>query len=479
MHIIPRAASYETLAAAIGRPYRWLILIVVAIGTVAGVLSTSSFNIAVPSLSHQFGLGHDQVQWTMTGFMAAMTVSMLPTPWFLDRFGFRTVFLSAISLLLVTSLAGYLAPTFPLIVLARVIQGAATGVLTPLGPLSVMRLFPIETQGRASGLLTFSIVMIPAVAPAIAGYLLDQFGWRSIFLLNIPFCIVGGIAALYLLPLPKEIINKAFDWLGVCTLGAGTIALIEAVASLQHNGLASLWTISPGLLAVAAFVFFVRHAKRTQTSIINLDLFAIRTFAMGTIVSFVYGFGLYSSTYLFPVYLQTALGYSATAAGALLIPSGILLTLIIPFAGRMADSFAPKLITSTGLTMMGLSFLAFTLLGGHATYSQLISITIFSRLGLGLILPALNLATLQPLKSHQLGQSSVVISYARQLGGVLGIAIVAVFIAWQESRLGSQAPAIYSVYARTFLLLAVVFFLALISASLMKNTPKARHAQNQ
>lgn len=468
MRLFRPAASFDALSERYGQNYKWIVLFILSLGTMAGVLCTSSFNVAVPALARYFGLGQDHVQWAMTGFLAAMTVSMLPTSWLLDRLGFRTVFLLALALLLLASIAGFFAPTFPLVVAARILQGAAAGVLQPMGTLALMRLFPPEIQGRASGFLIFGIALTPAVAPSLGGILLDRFGWESIFLLGTPFAIVAGLAAIRLLPAPRRIDSKPFDWLGLGWLTLSAIALIECVSSLQHSGLASPWTLGQCLLAIGGAGLYYRHAKRREEPIIHLQLFAQRTFSMGSIVAFAYGFGLYGSTYLIPVFLQNALAFSASAAGMALLPSGITLVVMLPLAGRLADHYPPKWITLFGLVIFGASFLIFAALGGAIAYLAIIAATVIGRIGLGLILPALNLATLRHMEPHQLGQSSVVVSYARQLGGVMGVAIMAVFVEWRETIYGTTPPGIHTAYAQGFLFLAAVFVLAVAAAALMR-----------
>lgn len=462
------ATSFETLSQRYGERYKWMVLFILALGTVAGVLCTSSFNVAVPALSRNFRLGQDQVQWAMTGFLAAMTVGMLPTSWLLDRLGFRIVFLLSLAVLTLASVAGYFAPSFTLVVAARILQGLAAGVLQPMGALALMRLFPPEIQGRASGILIFSIALTPAIAPSLGGALLDRFGWESIFLLGTPFAIIAALCAIYLLPAPREIKRKPFDWLGLGWLTLGAIALIESVSSLQHSGLASPWTMGQFALAFGASALYYRHARQRSDPLINLDLFRQRTFAMGTLVSFAYGFGLYASTYLIPVFLQNALSFKAGAAGMALLPSGIALVVMLPLAGRMADHYSPKWITLIGLVAFGASFLIFSIRGGGIQYAEIIAATIIGRIGLGMILPALNLATLRHMEPHQLGQSSVVTSYARQLGGVMGVAVLAVFVEWRETVYGTVPPGIYSAYSQGFLLLTAVFSLAVLAACFMK-----------
>ena len=472
MFFLPKAVPFDDLSIRYGPRYKWLVLSVIGTGIVAGVLSTSSFNVAVPALTRSFGLGQHQVQWAMTGFMVAMTLAMLPTSWLLDRFGFRKVFLTAVVMLALTSIAGSLSPGFSWVVGARILQGAATGVLQPLGVLAVMRLFPAHMQGRASGVLSFGIVLAPAVAPALGGVLLDHFGWQAIFLITLPFCAVSGISGLYLLPLPRKIQARDFDWLGSSLLTLATLAFVEVTVSLQHHELLDAWTLFLVGLATGVLALFIRHAKRARTPIVNLALFRHRSFSMGCLVSFAYGFGLYASTYLIPVFLQNAMKFSATSAGFALVPAGIALALTIPLAGRMADHHSPKWVTVGGLLLFGVSFVLFAAFGGRISHAELVGTTVIGRVGLGLILPALSLATLRHLDSEHLTQSSVVITYTRQLGGVLGIAIAAVFVEWRETIHGRMAPGIYTAYSQSFLLLAVVFLLALTAACFMKAHPR-------
>lgn len=467
----PRASTFDALTQRHGDRYKWMLLAVVGIGSVAGVLSTSAFNVAVAALAQEFGLGQDRAQWAVTGFMAAMTLAMLPAAWLLDRVGFRRTFLVATVLLAAGSVAGSLSGGFGSVVAARALQGVATGVLQPLAMLVVLRLFPPQVQGRASGLLTLGIVLTPAVAPALGGMLVDGFGWRAIFLLNLPFCVVALVSGLYLLPLPREIKRSPFDWLGAALLSGATLAVVEGVASLQHSGLLSAWTLGHLALVAALLAGFVLHARRSAAPLIHIDLFANHTFTMGAVVSFTYGFGLYGSTYLVPVFLQHALGYSATAAGSALIASGIALALTTPVAGRMADLFPPKHVTTGGLVLFGASFFIFYVLAGGISYTELIVATVISRVGLGMILPALNLATLRHLAPHQLAQSSVIVSYLRQLGGVLGIAAMAVFVEWRLAALAGTPEGLATAYAQCFGFLALVILASAAAASRMRHQP--------
>jgi MFS transporter, DHA2 family, multidrug resistance protein len=465
-------ATFEELSQRYGDRYKWIVLMILAAGTVAGVLCATSFNVAIPALSRNFNLGQDQVQWSVTGFLAAMTIAMLPTSWLLDRLGFRVVFLIALFILVLASIVGFFAPTFSLVVLARIMQGAAAGVLQPMGTMALMRLFAPHIQGRASGILIFSMALPPALAPSLAGLLLDQFGWEFIFLLGMPFAIVAALAAIYLLPAPRVIKSLPFDWIGLSWLTLGTITLVEGVSCLQSSGWLSPWTIFQFAIFLISTGFYIRQANNCDFPIISLKLFIGRTFSLGTLVSLAHGFGFYASIYLIPVYLQNALSYSAGASGLALLPSGISLLLVLPLAGWMSDYFSPKWLTFSGLMIFGTSFAVFALLGGDIRYVQIILATVMGRVGLGMILPALNLATLRHMESHQLGQASVVVSFARQLGGVLGVAVMAVFVEWRQSVYSADAPGIIKAYEESFMALAVVLGIASLAALFMRLEPQ-------
>lgn len=426
------------------------------------------FSVAVPAMGAFWGMGQDRVQWVITGYMAAMTLAMLPTPWLLERFGFRRVFLGTVLFLGLTSLAGALVSDFAGTVAIRLLQGVAAGVQQPLSMVVVMRLFPPGRQGRATGMLSFGIVLAPAVAPALAGVLLEHFGWQSIFLLSVPFCLLAGLLAVHLLPRAEDIQRRPFDWYGVALLSVITLALIEWVSTLREAGPLATWSLTLAGVALLSAGLFVVHARRSAAPIFSLELFRERSFAMGILVSFAYGVGVYASSYLIPVFLQNALGYGASPAGLALMPSGFVLAAAIPLAGLLADRHSPRWITVAGLLVFGLSFLYFGLRGSAVSYAEILWDTMIGRVGLGLIIPALTLATLRHLQPRLMGEASMVNNYIRQLGGVLGIAIVAVFVEWRIAVYGATPRGIDAAYSEAFLLLTVSFLLATVAALRMK-----------
>ncbi|HTJ07092.1 MAG TPA: MFS transporter, partial [Caldimonas sp.] len=183
--------SRAALAKRFGPGYRWRVLATVMIGTVASIMASTIVNVAVPDMSRVFGLGQDRAQWLSAGFMGAMTLSMLTTPWLLARYGYRHTYIGAVALLMAGGIVGGLSQWFDLVLAMRVTEGLAAGVLQPIPAIIILHAFAAGERGKAMGLFGFGVVLAPAVGPSVGGVLVEWFGWRSIFFVVTPFCAIA------------------------------------------------------------------------------------------------------------------------------------------------------------------------------------------------------------------------------------------------------------------------------------------------
>lgn len=446
---------------------KWQVMIVVAFGTIAAILTGNSLTVAVPALMAHFGLGADSIQLVVTVFMLANTVAMLPTPWLIDRYGLRRCFLAAIALLAVGSVLGAVSPNFYMLLGMRVLQGWAAGLLMPMGAIIVMHWFPFEEQGRAQGLLGLGIVLAPAMAPAFGGALIDHFGWQAVFLMSLPFCALAWPGGLRFLPNEVPAERHDFDWSGAAALFVMTVCLL-GFASTIRGGFAAWVSGSQALLALVSLAWFLRHARRQPHAIVRLAVFEKRPATMGLFVSFAFGFGVYGSSYLIPVYLQSVLKLSATQAGGVLVPGGLVLAAGMPLAGWLADRSKPWLISVIGLLFFALSFLGIWQYATAITYVALLLLTVLGRIGISLLSASLMQAARHDLHAGLRGQLAMLMSYLRMLGGFLGVALIAVFVEWRTASLGSSAFAGAQAYNEGFLISAIIMLLAMVAAWRMK-----------
>jgi len=458
-------ASLVLLRERFGERYRWLVLLTVMIGTMASIMASTIINVAVPDISHRFALGQERAQWLSAGFMAAMTVSMLVTPWVLDRFGYRSSYIGAVTLLMLGGIGGGLGTSFEWVLAMRVLEGLSAGVLQPIPAIIVLHAFQRHEQGKAMGLFGFGVVLAPAIGPSIGGVLVEAFGWRSIFFVVVPFCLVAlGMAWRYLphsAPGGAEV-NQHGRKLDVPGLALLTVAVLALLNGLVHlHDAAKLPAAVLLAVAVGAGVVFVTRQRRSAHPILRLALFDHRSFSMGGWVAFIYGMALFGSTYLVPVFMQIALKLPPSQAGAVLLPAGIVLALTIPLAGRLADRLPVSRVVAAGVLLLAASFwLMLTV--GLATALWLITLwAVVGRIGLGLVLPSLNLGAMRGLPNELISHGSSTINFLRQLGGAVGISIVGIVLQW---RLGVHADAPLKAFHQTFGLLGAISALAVIAA---------------
>lgn len=459
--------TLEELRARYGARYKWLVLMTVMTGTVASILSSTIVNVAVPDLSRHFTLGQERAQWVSAGFMLAMTLSMLTTPWFLLRYGLRRTYLGAILLLLFGGVVGGFSLNYPMLLSMRVAEGLAAGILQPIPSIVILRAFDAREQGRAMGIFGFGVVLAPAVGPSVGGFLVEQFGWRSIFFVVVPFCLLVLVMVRRLLAVNSPMMGdaKPLDWKGLMLAGVGTIALLNGLVHLRDNAGPAAAMLMVGLVALLGFV---AYQLRTENALLDMRLFRYPQFAMGALVAFIYGAGLFGSTYLVPVYMQMALHYAPSEAGLILLPAGFVLAGTIVVAGKLADRFAPNLLVSSGLFLLALSFVLMATGSSATGYIVFMLWAIVGRVGLGFVLPALSLGAMRGVDFGLIAQGASAINFLRQLGGAIGVSLVGIVLEWRLAVHQGRGDGAVHAFNETFLLVAVLCAIAILAAWRMR-----------
>lgn len=469
-----------------GTRYRWFLLLSVMVGTMASIMSSTIVNVAIPGMSHHFALGQERAQWVSSGFMVAMTVSMLTTPWLLGRYGYRRTYVGTMVLLLAGGIAGGLANDFSLVLLARVAEGLAAGVVQPIPAIIILRAFEPHEQGRASGIFGMGVVLAPAIGPSIGGVLVDLFGWRSIFFMVVPFCLASIWLAYKFVPTtaPGGVTATragGLDWRGLLIGLAGTLCLLNGLVELRGDApIESALLLAGAVLSLAVFVGWQKRlAAGGGAPLMHMALFGYRSFAMGSVVSFIYGAALFGSTYLLPVYMQVALHLSASHVGTIMLPAGIVLAISIALVGRLADRQPTWLLVSIGLALLAVSFALMKVLTLGSTLWLLVAFAVIGRIGLGFILPSLNLGAMRPLAKPLIPQGASAISFLRMLGGAAGVSLCAIALEWRLAAHGdslaqaASSPARLAAFNEVFFMLAALCAIAILAAlQLRVPTPK-------
>jgi EmrB/QacA subfamily drug resistance transporter len=476
-------APSDVLKARYGERYRWLLLMALMVGVIASIIPSTSVNVAIPAMSAYFQLGQERAQWITSAFMVASTIAMLVTPWMLGRFGYRSTYAMAIGLLLVGGIAGGLAQHFELLLAARLAEGVAAGIIQPIPAIIILRAFQPHEQGRSGGIFGMGVVLAPAIAPALGGLLVDWMGWRSTFFMVVPPCLLSLWLAWKFVPTSSPEGNTGpagshkLDLLGLALVSAGTVCVLNALVAFHHSHALAAGLLAVAVVSLAAFVLWQQHLLRTgRKPLMDLRLYAYRPFVMGCIVAFIYGTAMFGSTYLIPVFIQMGLGLSASYAGNLLLPAGLVLAVTIPLVGRMADTQPTHWLVSIGMLLLAISFALMLLAGPGMALWLLAAFIVVGRIGLGFILPSLNLGALRPLDKALIAQGSSTISFIRMLGGAIGVGLCGIVLEWRLAANASN-PALTEIQGRmaafheSFVMLTLLCLLALIAATQLRAAP--------
>jgi EmrB/QacA subfamily drug resistance transporter len=479
------ASSIADLSARHGPRYRWLLMFSVMVGTMASLMSATVVNVAIPGMSHAFALNQERAQWVSSGFMVAMTVSMLTTPWLLARFGYRRTYDGTMVLLMLGGLVGGIAPWFPLVLGARVAEGLAAGVVQPIPAIIMMRAFPPSEQGRASGMFGMGVVLAPALGPSIGGILVDLWGWRSIFFMVVPFCLASIWLAHRYIPTsaPGGVEagkhHAALDWRGLLLGAAGTLALLNGLLEIRGS---QRWLAVALLLASACFFgamawWLHRARRRGQDALLDPAVFRHRAYTIGSLVALIYGIGLYGSTYLLPVFMQLGLQLPASHVGTILLPSGIVLAVTIGIAGRLTRRLPTHVMVSFGLALLAASFALMPTVDLHTGLHVLVAWAILGRIGLGFVLPSLNLGAMRSLDKAEIPQGASLINFLRMLGGAAGVSLCAIVLEWRlavhgATLTGATSPERLAAFDESFLMLAGICAVAMLLAWQLKGGPQ-------
>jgi EmrB/QacA subfamily drug resistance transporter len=461
-----------------GTRHRWLMLMTVMIGSMAAIMSSTIMNVGIPDMSLRFSLGQERAQWVSSAFMVAMTVSMLTTPWLLARFGYRRTYQACMWLLMTAGATGGLAQDFSLVLMARVAEGLAAGVVQPIPAIIILRAFDNAEQGRANSYFGMGVVLAPAIGPSIGGLLVDLFGWRSLFFMVVPFCVAsiwlcrryvpttapGGVSANHGKP--------SLDVMGLALACVGTLGLLNGLVQ-WHAGelwLATVLLIFAAVCAVGFVAWQRRLSARGTPALMDLQLFKHRPFAMGSVVAFIYGSALFGSTYLIPVFLQLGLGLSASHVGTIMLPAGLILAGTIAIVGRYASTHPTHLLVGVGLLLLSASFALMLVIHLDTALWVLVVLAILGRVGLGFVLPSLNIGAMRSMQSTLIPQGASAINFVRMLGGAAGVSLCGILLEWRLAVRGASltagAPSAtrLAAFDDVFLMLALTCALAMWAA---------------
>lgn len=413
---------------------RAVITITAVICALLQIIDTTIVNIALPTMQGSLGASLTEITWVITAYAIANVVVMPMTSWLSQQFGRRNYFAASIIMFTVFSWLCGNAGSITELIIFRFLQGMGGGALLVTSQTIITESYPPEKRAMAQAIYVLGVIVGPTLGPPLGGYIVDNYSWPYIFYINIPVGIIATLLTLQFVKSPKyaeKISSRYVDW-------AGIFLLIAAVGTLQfilEKGQEDDWFNSSlittlSVVSFFSFYFFIWRQLTYKYPIVELRVFRNRNLSVGSILSFVLGFGLFGSTFIIPLYTQTIMGWTALQAGMLMIPSTVFTGIMMPFVGKMMErgvSFR-LLITSGMIIFFVYSMMAYKVLTPNTPSEAFFWLLVIRGIGLGLLSIPITTLALSTLRGAEIGQGAALSGMLRQLGGSFGVAIISTYL---------------------------------------------------
>ncbi|PJO41312.1 DHA2 family efflux MFS transporter permease subunit [Lysinibacillus xylanilyticus] len=401
-----------------------VLLTVLILGCFLSTLNQTLLNVALSNLMDVFSVSATTVQWLSTGFMLVNGVLVPITAYLMKRFSTRQLFISSMLFLLLGSIFCAVAPNFATLLIGRMIQAIGAGIIMPLLMSIVMVIFPPEKRGSMMGLIGLAIIFAPAIAPTLAGFVIDYYSWRWLFIGIIPFVVIIIFMAMKYLINVSETAKPKLDVLSVILSTIGFGLILYGFSNAGSRGWDDKVVIASILVGIMTTAIFCLRQIKSDDPLLNLSVFNNKLFTLTSIINIIVTMMMYADMILLPIYLQNGRGFTALDAGLLLLPGALVNAFMSPVTGKMYDRFGAKPLFIIGLIFVIPSMWVVTDLTETTAYSFLIIRTIFLRIGLSFITMPLNTASLNALPKTLVTHGTAVNNTLRQIAGAIGSAVV-------------------------------------------------------
>jgi len=407
----------------------WLVSIAVMLGTFMVVLDTTVVNVSLPHIAGSLNASIEETTWALTTYLAANAVILPITGWMANYFGRKRLLLLAILGFTSASVLCGMAPSLPLLILFRIVQGATGGVMQPLSQAIMLEAFPPKERGEAMAFFGIGIVVAPILGPVLGGWLTDNLSWRWVFYLNIPFGVLALLMVWHYVWDPHYIRRAAggIDYWGLGLLTIGVAALqIGLDQGQREDWFSSAWITTLLVAAAVGLTLFVIHALRTRAPIVDLRVFRDRTYSAGVLLISLQSFGLFGSLILTPIMLQTLMGYPSLQAGIAMAPRGMGSLLMTPVVGLALGRtrLDPRKLLAVGLAVSAWSLYWLSLLNLNAGYWDFFWPQFVQGAGMALLFTPLATVSMDRIPREAMGNATSLFNLLRNIGGSVGIAVV-------------------------------------------------------
>lgn len=438
------------------RANRWAVALTVTLATFMEVLDTSIANVALPHIAGGLGASSDEATWVLTSYLVANAV-ILPASAYLTTFiGRKRFYMICVVLFGISSALCGLAPSLPLLIFFRILQGAGGGGLAPSEQAILADTFEPKDRGKAFAVYGIAVVCAPAIGPTLGGWITDNFDWRWIFFINVPVAIISLFLTNRIVEDPPHIVKEVkemrkkglnLDFFGFFLLALGFGSLEFVLDKGQEDDwfgsrLITTFVILCVTALVGMILWEIRQIRTGHKPILDLTLFRNKNFAIAFLLMFVLGFCLFGSTVLIPQFVQAMLGYTAERAGLVISPGGLGIIVLMPLVGFLVAKVDARILVAYGFFSCSIALFAMMNLNLGVSYGYVAWLRVFQASGLAFLFVPISTISFAAVPPGKNNDASGLTNLARNIGGSVGTAFLVTLLArraqYHQSRLGDH-----------------------------------------
>ncbi|MCS4485929.1 MDR family MFS transporter [Staphylococcus americanisciuri] len=413
-----------TSSVQVSREQRNIIVAVMLISAFIAILNQTLLNTALPVIMEGLNIDESTSQWLVTGFMLVNGIMIPLTAYFMDRIPTRNLYLLAMGAFLIGSITAALAPSFSVLMIARVIQAVGAGIIMPLSQFTMFSLFPKDRRGFAMGLSGLVIQFAPAIGPTLSGVLVDHFSWRAPLYVVVVVAIIGYIFGMVYMRNFSSIKEVTLDKFSVVlsTLGFGLMLYSFSIAGSQgfHHPIVFLTLI----ISFVIIAIFILRQLKIDNPILNLYAFETRTFTLTSIASMIAFTSMVGPALLIPLYVQSSLGLSAMLSGLVVLPGAVINGIMSVVTGRLYDKVGARVLVIPGFAILLISTVMMAQLTANTAYWYVITVYTVRLFSISLLMMPLNTAGINSLSNEMVSHGTAIMNTLRTIAGSMGTALM-------------------------------------------------------
>lgn len=447
------------------------LMIVLLSGAFITILNQTLLGTALPPIMKDLQINENTVQWLQSIFMLVNGIMIPITAFLIDRFTTRKLFLTAMGIFTLGTLASAIAPNFATLLVGRILQGTGAGIIMPLLQTIMFLIFPVEKRGTAMGMFGLVIAFAPAVGPSLSGYLVDQYPWRSVFYVVLPIAIINIILAYFLLKNVTKQTNPKVDLLSIVLSTLGFGGLLYGFSTAGDMGWLSPHVGISMVVGVISLYLFINRQLKLDEPILEFRVFKYRIFTLTTGLGMIVFTSMIGTAVILPLYMQTMLGFSAFQSGLVLLPGAIIMGMMNPITGRLFDKYGAKWLARMGFIILTISTFMFTNLTTDTSFAYLAIMNAVRMLSISMVMMPTTTLGLNQLPDSLIPHGSAMNNTFRQVAGSVGTAILVTIMVTTAIPDGTTLGAIRGVNV-SFIVAGIIAILGLVLSFRIKSPEK-------